>query len=91
MYTVSIWSVNSQGLGDYFHGMFPTDAPVSADEEYEDYSKDWGSTSEIYLRRALKQLGITDAELGRKAPATESLRKLLPNNPMPDKRFKGMI
>ncbi|HEY0609876.1 MAG TPA: S41 family peptidase [Chitinophaga sp.] len=91
MYAVSIWSKNSQGQGDYFHGMFPTDAPVSADEEYEDYSKDWGSTSEIYLRRALKQLGITDAELGRKAPATESLRKLMLNNPMPDKRFKGMI
>jgi hypothetical protein len=91
MYAVSIWSKNSQDQGDYFNGMFPTDAPVSADQEYEDYSKDWGSTNEVYLRRALKQLGLTDTELGRKAPATESLRKLLLNNPMPDKRFKGMI
>lgn len=91
MYAVSIWSKNSQGQGDYFHGMFPTDAPVSADQEYEDYSKDWGSTSEIYLRRALKQLGIPDADLGRKAASTESLRTLKVNDPMPDKRFKGMI
>lgn len=91
MYAVSIWSKNAQGQGDYFNGMYPTDAPVPANEEYEDYSKDWGSTNEVYLRRALKQLGLTDAELGRKAPATESLRKLLLNNPMPDKRFKGMI
>jgi C-terminal processing protease CtpA/Prc len=91
MYAVSIWSKNAQGQGDYFNGMFPTDAPVPADQEYEDYSKDWGSTSEIYLRRALKQLGITDAELGRQAPATESLRKLMINDPIPGKRFKGMI
>lgn len=91
MYAVSIWSKNSQGQGDYFHGMFPTDAPVAADEEYEDYSKDWGSTSEIYLRRALKQLGVPDSDLGRKSASTESFRTLKVNNPMPDKRFKGMI
>ncbi|GAA0531425.1 S41 family peptidase [Chitinophaga japonensis] len=91
MYAVSIWSKNAQNNGDYFDGMFPTDAPVADNERYEDYSKDWGSTSEIYLRRALRALGIPESELGRRAPGTESLRKLMNRNPMPDLHFKGMI
>jgi len=91
MYAVSLWSKNSQGQGDYFHGMFPTDLPVAADEEHEDFSKDWGSTSEVYLRRALKQLGVPESALGRKSPSTENLRTLKVNNAIPYQRFKGMI
>jgi len=90
MYAVSIWSKNAQDNGDYFDGMSPTDVATD-NERYEDYSKDWGSTSEIYLRRALRALGIPESELGRRAPGTESLRRLMIRNPMPDLHFKGMI
>jgi C-terminal processing protease CtpA/Prc len=91
MYAVSLWSKNSQGQGDYFHGMFPTDLPVAADEEHEDFSKDWGNTNEVFLRRALKQLGVPESALGRKSPSTENLRTLKVNNAIPYQRFKGMI
>ncbi|WP_300600148.1 S41 family peptidase [Niabella sp.] len=95
MYAVSIWSKNMAGVGDYFDGMIPDDASaVIPAEKYEDYSKDWGSTDEIYLRRALKIMGVTvPAQLmsrtGLKEPASN--RKLMIRNPMPDLNFKGMI
>ncbi len=92
MYAVSIWNKNAAGNGDYFDGFLPDDdATVPAAQRYEDYTIDWGSLNEVYLRRALKQLGISDSELGRMAPATESLRKLGVGRALPDKRFKGML
>ncbi|MCD2423991.1 S41 family peptidase [Niabella pedocola] len=96
MYAVSLWSKNKDGAGDYFDGMIPDDANTVAgtNDRFEDYSKDWGSTDEIYLRRALKILGVTvPAQLmsrtALKEPANN--RKLMIRNPIPDQRFKGMI
>lgn len=95
MYAVSIWSKNKAGVGDYFDGMTPDDAAVvTSNEKYEDYSKDWGSTDEIYLRRALKIMGITVpsqlmSRTGLKEPASN--RTLMIRSPMPDVHFKGMI
>lgn len=86
MYAVSIWSKNAQGQGDYFNGFIP-DGGV---QTYEDYSKDWGNTSEILLRKAFTTLGVPDSELGRQAPSTESFHKLT-DNTIPDRHFKGMI
>ncbi|MBO9591595.1 MAG: hypothetical protein J7599_01720 [Niabella sp.] len=95
MYAVSIWSKNKDGAGDYFDGMIPSDAAVVlSGEKYEDFSKDWGSTDEIYLRRALRALGVSlpaplMSRTALKEPA--SSRKLMLRNPMPDVHFKGMI
>jgi carboxyl-terminal processing protease len=89
MYAVSMQSKNAQGQGDYFDGFPPDDKPAEADQ-YEDYSKNWGSTDEVFLRRALLTLGVSSAEM-RRAPGTENLRTLRVPNAVPDHRFKGMI
>lgn len=89
MYAVSIQSKNSQGEGDYFNGIAINDSPSEV-YKYEDFSKDWGVTSEPFLHRALMMAGIPESELGRLAPATEELR-LLRDRPMPEHGFKGMI
>ncbi|KAA2245025.1 hypothetical protein F0L74_03435 [Chitinophaga agrisoli] len=92
MYAVSIWNKNALGAGDYFNGFIPDDAAtVPANQRDEDYTINWGSLNEVYLRRALKQLGVSDSELGRMAPATESLRRFRTGRAIPDKHFKGMI
>ncbi|MCF3110997.1 hypothetical protein LL912_19580 [Niabella sp. CC-SYL272] len=95
MYAVSIWSKNKDGEGDFFDGMIPSDAAVVlSGEKYEDFSKDWGNTDEIYLRRALRVLGVTlPAPLMSRTAIKEpaSSRKLMIRNPMPDMHFKGMI
>lgn len=85
MYAVSMWSKNSQGQGDYFGGFTPDGGEV-----FDDYTKDWGNTGDILLRKALTTLGVPESELGRQAPGTERLRTLKVNT-MPGKRFKGMI
>jgi len=87
MYAVSIWSKNSQNQGDYFDGFFPDGGTAT----YEDFSIDWGSTSELLLRKALITLGIPESALGRIKQSTESLRTFRENVHMPEHKFKGMI
>ncbi|WP_018630445.1 S41 family peptidase [Niabella aurantiaca] len=97
MYAVSLWSKNAENPpnGDYFNGMIPNDAATTTpDDQYEDYSKDWGDLDEVYLRRALKIMGIAlpSPLMSRTAiAAPRNNRKLLLRNPMPDIHFKGMI
>ena len=85
MYAISMWSKNAQNYGDYFNGFTP-----DGGETFEDFSKDWGSTSEVLLRKAFTTLGVSENELGRLAPQTENLRKLK-TDPLLEQRFKGMI
>ncbi|HEU4553826.1 MAG TPA: S41 family peptidase [Chitinophaga sp.] len=87
MYAVSIWSKNAQNQGDYFDGFFPDGGTAT----YEDFSIDWGSTSELLLRKALITLGVPESELGRVKQSTESLRTLRENAVIPNPHFKGMI
>jgi len=96
MYATSLWTKNKDGYGDYFNGMIPDDANAVAgtDNRFDDYSKDWGSTDEVYLRRALNILGVPlPATLMSRArvlgPGSD--RQLMLRNPMPDVHFKGMI
>lgn len=96
MYAVSMWSKNKNGYGDYFDGMIPDDAAAVAgtDDRFDDYSKDWGSMDEVYLRRALNVLGVPlPATLMSRARilAPRGDRQLMLRNPMPDMHFKGMI
>lgn len=96
MYVASIWSKNKDGFGDYFKGMIPDDAAITTpDDQYEDFSKDWGDLNEVYLRRALRALGLATmpAQLMSRTGAGRSVsnRKLMLRNPMPDMHFKGMI
>jgi C-terminal processing protease CtpA/Prc len=87
MYAVSIWSKNAQNQGDYFDGFFPDGGTAT----YEDFSIDWGSTSELLLRKALITLGVPESELGRVKQSTEGLRTLRENAVIPNPHFKGMI
>ncbi|SDC82159.1 S41 family peptidase [Niabella drilacis] len=95
MYAISIWAKNKDNYGDYFDGMIPDDAAAVAgkDERFEDLSKEWGSTDEVYLRRALNVLGIPQPALlrSRMAIAGPGSSKLMFRNSIPDMHFKGMV
>ncbi|ATL46606.1 hypothetical protein COR50_05090 [Chitinophaga caeni] len=87
MYAVSVQNVNASNQGEYFHGFNPD---ITA---FDDVRFNFADTREESIAKALIQLGVSQAELGRKANIERRTTRLMPTkiDRLGEHGFKGLL